>query len=77
MLFRSPFLRLRAAVPVAIYEIQPMPLTGVGKVFKPALRLDAARRVAKSLMADAPLQGVVGYHISVASTIRQPNHAAI
>jgi hypothetical protein len=26
--------------------IQPMPLTGVGKVFKPALRLDAARRVA-------------------------------
>ena len=45
----------RAAVPVAIYEIQPMPLTGVGKVFKPALRLDAARRVAESLMADAPL----------------------
>jgi fatty-acyl-CoA synthase len=45
----------RAAVPVAIYEIQPMPLTGVGKVFKPALRLDAARRVAESLLADAPL----------------------
>ena len=47
----------RAAVPVAIHEIQPMPLTGVGKVFKPALRLDAARRVAENLLADAPLAG--------------------
>lgn len=47
----------RAAVPVAIHAIQPMPLTGVGKVFKPALRLDAARRVAENLLADAPLAG--------------------
>jgi fatty-acyl-CoA synthase len=47
----------RAAVPVSIHEIQPMPLTGVGKVFKPALRLDAARRVAENLLADAPLAG--------------------
>jgi fatty-acyl-CoA synthase len=34
----------RAAVPVQVYPIQPMPLTGVGKVFKPELRWDAARR---------------------------------
>jgi len=44
---------------VAIHAIQPMPLTGVGKVFKPALRLDAARRVAENLLADAPLAGGV------------------
>jgi fatty-acyl-CoA synthase len=35
----------RAAVPVNLYFIEPMPLTGVGKVFKPALRWDAAHRV--------------------------------
>jgi fatty-acyl-CoA synthase len=35
----------RAAVPVEIVLIDPMPLTGVGKVFKPQLRWDAARRV--------------------------------
>jgi fatty-acyl-CoA synthase len=47
----------RAAVPVAMHVIAPMPLTGVGKVFKPALRWDAAQRVAASLLADLPLQG--------------------
>ena len=33
----------RAAVPVQLYFIDAMPLTAVGKVFKPALRWDAAR----------------------------------
>lgn len=47
----------RAAVPVAMHLIHPMPLTGVGKVFKPALRWDAAQRVAANLLADAPLGG--------------------
>jgi fatty-acyl-CoA synthase len=47
----------RAAVPVAIYLIAPMPLTGVGKVFKPALRWDAAQRVATQLMSDVALGG--------------------
>jgi fatty-acyl-CoA synthase len=42
----------RAAVPVAIHPINPMPLTGVGKIFKPALRWDAAQRVAAQLLAD-------------------------
>ncbi len=35
----------RAAVPVAVLPIETIPLTGVGKVFKPQLRWDAARRV--------------------------------
>jgi fatty-acyl-CoA synthase len=40
----------RAAVPVALHFIDPMPLTAVGKIFKPALRIDAARRVAEHLL---------------------------
>ena len=35
----------RAAVPVQIVLIDPMPVTGVGKVFKPQLRWNAAQRV--------------------------------
>jgi fatty-acyl-CoA synthase len=55
----------RAAVPVALHLIDVMPLTGVGKVFKPALRWDAARRVAERDLADLGLPGLqvsVGAH---------------
>jgi fatty-acyl-CoA synthase len=44
----------RAAVPVQIFKIDPMPLTGVGKIFKPQLRWDAAQRVFASILS--PLQ---------------------
>ena len=40
----------RAAVPVQIIPIDQMPLTGVGKVYKPQLRWDAARRVFTSVL---------------------------
>ncbi len=40
----------RAAVPVALHFVAPMPLTAVGKIFKPALRIDAIRRVAEQLL---------------------------
>ena len=43
----------RAAVPVQVISIDPMPLTGVGKVFKPQLRWDAAGRVFTSCCAAA------------------------
>jgi fatty-acyl-CoA synthase len=42
----------RAAVPIALHFVDPMPLTAVGKIFKPALRVDAMRRVAEQLLAD-------------------------
>jgi len=45
----------RAAVPVQIIPIDPMPLTGVGKVFKPQLRWDAATRVFSGVLM--PLRG--------------------
>ncbi|HEX6018133.1 MAG TPA: acyl-CoA synthetase [Burkholderiaceae bacterium] len=40
----------RAAVPVALHFVDPMPLTAVGKIYKPALRVDAMRRVAEQLL---------------------------
>jgi len=45
----------RAAVPVRIYFTDAVPLTAVGKVFKPALRWDAAQRAVTRLLADVPI----------------------
>ena len=48
----------RAAVPAQIIPIDPMPLTGVGKVFKPKLRWDAAQRVFTNVLAPLVERGV-------------------
>jgi fatty-acyl-CoA synthase len=48
----------RAAVPVQIFQIDPMPLTGVGKVFKPQLRWDAATRVLTKVLAPLGEKGI-------------------
>ncbi|MEJ8848046.1 acyl-CoA synthetase [Variovorax rhizosphaerae] len=42
----------RAAVPVNLYLVDSIPLTAVGKVFKPALRWDAAGRTVTQMLAD-------------------------
>ncbi len=56
----------RAAVPVQLYVVDTIPLTAVGKVFKPALRLDAAERAVRRLLAPLEKDGCsVG--VSVAS----------
>jgi fatty-acyl-CoA synthase len=56
----------RAAVPVQLYVVDTIPLTAVGKVFKPALRLDAAERAVRRLLAPLEKDGcTVG--VSVAS----------
>ncbi len=48
----------RAAVPVNLYFVDALPLTAVGKVFKPALRHDAAQRVVQQMLADLATPGV-------------------
>jgi len=48
----------RAAVPVQVMLIPQMPLTGVGKIFKPALRLDAARCAFETALAPLKAEGV-------------------
>ncbi|MFO1082150.1 MAG: acyl-CoA synthetase [Reyranellaceae bacterium] len=45
----------RAAVPVQVVAIPVMPLTGVGKIYKPALRLQAAQQAFAAALA--PLAG--------------------
>ena len=37
-------------MPVALHFVDAMPLTAVGKIFKPALRVDAMRRVAEQML---------------------------
>ncbi|MFT3821968.1 MAG: acyl-CoA synthetase [Rubrivivax sp.] len=41
----------RAAVPVQLYVVDKVPLTAVGKVFKPELRTDAAARLVRRTLA--------------------------
>ena len=47
----------RAAVPVQAYFTEALPLTAVGKVFKPALRWDAAERAVTRMLADLAQDG--------------------
>ena len=79
----------RAAVPVSLYFIDALPLTGVGKVFKPALRRDAAQRAVSRMLEDLKQPGIgiaveVGAHaehgslITVAITgVPQPARATL
>ena len=43
----------RAAVPRSVRVIEAMPLTAVGKIFKPALRLDAAQHCVRGCGYDS------------------------
>lgn len=42
----------RAAVPVEVVIVETVPVTAVGKIYKPALRLDAMARVAARVVAE-------------------------
>jgi fatty-acyl-CoA synthase len=42
----------RAAAPADVFIVDPMPLTGVGKIFKPELRARAARQVFSQMVSD-------------------------
>ncbi len=48
----------RAAVPVQVVPIPVMPVTGVGKIFKPALRQQAAQRAFEAALAPLRAEGV-------------------
>ena len=45
-------------MPVQVVPIPVMPLTGVGKIYKPALRLEAAQRAFDAAMAPLRAEGV-------------------
>jgi fatty-acyl-CoA synthase len=46
------------ARPKSIYILDELPLTGAGKVFKPALRRDAACRIVTNQLVDLPIQRI-------------------
>ena len=59
----------RAAIPVAVHVIEAIPLTGVGKVFKPQLRWAATRDVFSQLLAPlAPAGITVQVHVGADGT---------
>jgi fatty-acyl-CoA synthase len=59
----------RAAVPVQIHQIDQMPLTGVGKVFKPQLRWDAAQRVFTQVLSPLAVDGAtIAVHVGAHGT---------
>ena len=45
-------------MPVQVVPIPVMPLTGVGKIFKPALRLDATQRAFEAALAPLKAEGL-------------------
>ena len=79
----------RAAVPVQVIAVDPMPLTSVGKIFKPRLRWDAATRVFTGILAPLREKGIAcavevgahGSHGSVATVtvtdLPEDRHAAV
>ena len=60
----------RGAAPVDIYVLERMPLTDVGKIFKPPLRRDAAERAFGAALAAAGLQAAVQVTEDPASGMR-------
>jgi fatty-acyl-CoA synthase len=71
----------RAAVPVRLDFVDAIPLTAVGKVFKPELRWQAAQRVGAELLADlvnedCAIEVSVGAHGTHGSMMRVQVQAA-
>lgn len=48
----------RAAAPAEVIVIDVMPITGVGKIFKPALRIDAAQRTLQRMLEPLKSEGI-------------------
>jgi fatty-acyl-CoA synthase len=61
--FCQPLIAERAAVPREIVILERMPLTGVGKIFKPELRRDATARVLEQQLLER--FGDVGFRVAV------------
>ncbi|MDQ2928759.1 MAG: acyl-CoA synthetase [Pseudomonadota bacterium] len=64
----------RAAVPVEVYFVDVIPLTAVGKIFKPALRWQATERAVSRMLAELQKEGAsikvaVGAHAAHGSSI--------
>jgi fatty-acyl-CoA synthase len=66
----------RAAVPSEIVILETMPVTAVGKVFKPQLRYDAARRALQAAL-DGVARGLIDCRVSVGPDERHGTFAKV
>jgi len=60
----------RAAAPVELHLLETMPVTAVGKIFKPSLRWDAAQRVFAGLLAPLATESSRTIEVAVAADDR-------
>ncbi|MDD9146922.1 hypothetical protein LZT49_12780, partial [Enterococcus hirae] len=51
--FAEPLIAERPAWPKQVIVIDAIPMTSVGKIFKPQLRTDAVQRLVEQVVADA------------------------
>ncbi len=68
----------RAAIPRTVRVLEAMPLTAVGKIYKPALRLDATRCCVRGVLTALRLEGIVEAEVcerggSPAVVLRSPD----
>lgn len=66
--FAAPLIAERPAVPKRIYVVPSIPMTAVGKVYKPRLRVDATRYAMSSLLEQRGLQARVVLAVEEASS---------
>ena len=65
--FAAPHIAERPAVPKRVDAIEAMPLTAIGKVYKPALRLRATQRALQERLARAGLSAAVRVQVEESS----------
>lgn len=66
----------RAATPKNIYIIKKMPLTAVGKIFKPVLRYETIQRVLENALIPLKSQGYKSCNNSIAPPSSWPKNIA-
>jgi fatty-acyl-CoA synthase len=68
--FAAPLIAERPAVPKRIYIVPAIPMTAVGKVYKPALRAHAARMGLQALLVQRQLDARVRVEVASGMTVR-------
>jgi fatty-acyl-CoA synthase len=58
LLFARSSISEPPALPRRVFVLEQLPMTAVGKIFKPALRLDCARRHLRERLHDEPIAGL-------------------
>jgi len=71
MRFCAEHVHERAALPAEVIQLAEMPLTAVGKIAKPALRIDIVRRTVEALVREH-VDGAIEADVSVDSSGRRP-----